>query len=119
MQDYRIPLKPPSVNTYWRNFNGRMLLSKEGRQFKKDMQSFLQTQRRGEPLKSDLKVTIALHFKDNRRRDVDNFSKAILDSMTGIIYDDDSQIQELTVKKTIGCDENLIIIYVNEVDYDF
>lgn len=33
--------------------------------------------------------------------------------------EDDSQIQELTVKKTIGCEENFIIIYVNEVNYDF
>ena len=31
--------------------------------------------------------------------DLDNFNKLALDALTGIAYDDDSQIAELTVKR--------------------
>jgi Holliday junction resolvase RusA-like endonuclease len=40
-------------------------------------------------------VSIAFYFATKRRRDLDNQNKLILDALTGIAYDDDSQIAEL------------------------
>jgi crossover junction endodeoxyribonuclease RusA len=50
----------------------------------------------------DVIVTIALYFGDKRRRDIDNWHKILLDSLTGIVWKDDSQIQEMRVTKNIG-----------------
>ena len=36
----RLPC-PPSMNTYWRNFRGRTVLSKKGREFKQLIQEYV------------------------------------------------------------------------------
>ena len=43
----------------------------------------------------DLSVSITFYFATKRRRDLDNMNKLVLDALTGIAYDDDSQIAEL------------------------
>lgn len=67
------------------------------------------------PLVNSLKVHIRLYFKDKRKRDIDNYNKAILDSMTKIIYEDDSQIEELNVKKLVGCGFDKVEIEVEGI----
>jgi crossover junction endodeoxyribonuclease RusA len=42
---------------------------------------------------------IKLYPPDRRKRDIDNMLKSLLDSLIGIAYDDDSQIQCLAVSK--------------------
>jgi crossover junction endodeoxyribonuclease RusA len=49
--------------------------------------------------KGDVEMTIMLYFGDKRRRDVDNYNKLILDSLEGICYKDDKQVQTLVVTK--------------------
>ena len=36
---------------------------------------------------------------DRRRRDLDNLAKAVLDGMNGVLYDDDSQIDNLIIRR--------------------
>lgn len=62
-----------------------------------------------------LEVRIWLYFKDKRKRDIDNYNKGILDAMTNIVYNDDSQIEELNIKKMIGCGFNKVEIEIKEV----
>lgn len=40
-------------------------------------------------------VTVRFFFATRRRRDLDNQNKLILDALTGIVYEDDSQICDL------------------------
>jgi hypothetical protein len=49
---------------------------------------------RTSPLGSTLDVSIGFYFK-TKRRDLDNRNKVVLDALTGIAYDDDSQINAL------------------------
>lgn len=89
---------PPSVNGYWRSVRGRNILSAAGRAYRLAGLEALRTQSGPWPLAGRLQVTLTLYVPDRRRRDVDNFSKAVLDLLThGGVYDDDSQIDHLTV----------------------
>lgn len=49
----------------------------------------------------EVDMRVDLFFPDARKRDVDNFLKAVLDSLRGYFYDDDSQIASLTVTKAV------------------
>lgn len=52
-----------------------------------------------------IKVEIIAYRPDNRKRDLDNLLKAVLDGMAkGMIYKDDAQIKDLSIKwaDTIG-----------------
>jgi len=50
-----------------------------------------------------------------KKPDSDNIAKAILDSLNGLAYKDDSQITELTVYKDYGT-ENKIIVELEELE---
>jgi len=46
-------------------------------------------------------IRIAWFKRDNRRADLDNILKSILDSLNGFAYDDDSQVCEIIASKHI------------------
>ena len=46
-------------------------------------------------------VTILLWFSERRRRDIDNCAKSILDALTGIAWQDDSDVEQLTLHRGI------------------
>jgi len=55
-------------------------------------------QYKGKPLKTLLTVYIRIYFGDKRVRDWDNWHKISMDALTGIVYDDDSQIKVATIQ---------------------
>lgn len=89
---------PPTMNRYWRNINGRTLLSAKGRRYKNDVifSVYEQLKRKPVPIKDKVAVKIAFYPPDNIRRDMDNFFKALFDSLTTAgIWIDDSQIKRI------------------------
>lgn len=95
---------PPSINRYWRSVNGRNILSKAGRDYRKDGLKVLAAHSAGEktrwPYAGRLSVTITVWPPDQRRRDIDNMPKAVLDLLThGGVYGDDSQIDRLVIER--------------------
>lgn len=110
------PFCPPSVNTYYRRGQNTTYLTKKGKEFKNNMLNHLLgvLKYKEKPLENRLKVSIELNFKEKRKRDVDNYNKAILDSFNNIIWKDDEQIDELTTKKSYGNKENKIVIMICE-----
>jgi crossover junction endodeoxyribonuclease RusA len=89
---------PPSVNTYWRNFNGRTILSAKGREYRLAVEALLHKQNIDLKLTTKLKVEIEAYRPDNRRRDLDNLLKAPLDALGhSNVYEDDSQIVDLRI----------------------
>lgn len=64
--------------------------------------------------KKDKQKALEDKIRPLKRPDVDNCSKAILDSLNGVVYPDDKQIVELTVKKYYA-NVDFITIIINSV----
>lgn len=90
---------PPSINHYWRHVGPRVLISRHGRQFRERVCEILA--RSGfQPLVGPLVLSVDVYPPDNRRRDLDNLQKALLDALQhGGLYADDSQIVKLVLEK--------------------
>lgn len=89
---------PPSVNTYWRNFDGRMIISAKGREYRESVGDQILLQRAAKFFQGKLRVVIEAARPDRRRRDLDNLLKATLDGLAHAgVYEDDSQIVDLRI----------------------
>lgn len=97
---------PPSVNTYWRAPNkgplaGRHLISAKGRSYQSEACAAIieQLRRLPKPSSAPAAVEIVLFPPDARRRDIDNYNKALFDALTHAgIWEDDSQIKRMLVE---------------------
>jgi len=74
-------------------------MTQKGKERKKQYREEVLAQYTGKITSEPLKSTMTLYFGDHRVRDHDNFGKLIWDSMEGVIYENDSQIQIGTVIK--------------------
>lgn len=97
---------PPSVNAYWRSPNsgplkGRTLVSAKGREYQSDACAAIieQLRKLPKPSSAPAAVEIVLFPPDARRRDIDNYNKALFDALTNAgIWEDDSQIKRMLVE---------------------
>lgn len=103
-----IPGKPVSVNDL---YTGKRFLTKDGKTMKTAMSWEVRNQWKRAMISRDVIVHIDLYYSDKRKRDIDNPAKALLDSLTGVVFDDDSQVVDLHITKNIGPDRAEIIIY--------
>lgn len=107
---------PPTVNTYYTVSRGRKILSKKGRAYKKEAAIFLKRK----DLKGDLEVYIRCNMPDKRRRDLDNLLKPLLDVMGDCgVYEDDSQISDLRILKSLYGEKGTVTITVREIEHDY
>ena len=74
-------------------------MTAEGKALKEAYQWEAKSQWKQPILTGDISVSITLFFGTKRRADLDNFNKLSLDALTGIVYEDDSQIAELHLKR--------------------
>lgn len=109
---------PPSTNTYWRNVAGRTLISDKGRKYRAHVVgiSGMHGLACTFPASARLILKIDLHLPDKRRRDVDNYCKAILDAFTYAgIWADDEQIDMLIVRKRGVAPPGMAEVWVEEI----
>jgi crossover junction endodeoxyribonuclease RusA len=113
-----LPL-PPSMNTYWRNFRGRTVLSAGGREYKIVVQEYVAAHNLPKFGEERLGATITIFPRDKRSIDLDNRLKALFDSLQDAgVFDDDSQFDRIfiargMIKKGGGC--TITISTLNEV----
>lgn len=89
---------PPSVNTYWRMFQNRMIISEAGRKYRVAVTEQVLIQRAAKHLTGKVKVVIEAWRPDKRKRDLDNLLKAVLDGLKHAgVYEDDSLIVDLRI----------------------
>lgn len=87
-------------------------LSKEGKSLKLDYGRQAKSQWKDEPIEGEILVEIKLYFKRGGKHDIDNYGKILLDSLTGIVWVDDSQIGQMIVTKLIDKDNPRIEIEI-------
>ena len=92
---------PPSVNHLWkRGKNGGMFLARNGREYRKEV--WLIWRAAGGEKFGKLPVAIELDAwpPDERRRDLDNLAKAILDALVSCgCLTDDWQVERLVISR--------------------
>jgi crossover junction endodeoxyribonuclease RusA len=76
----------------------RMYMTSVGYSLKEIYQLEAKTQWNQKIIDYNIELYIKLYFKDKRKRDIDNHSKIILDSLTGIVYLDDKYIKKMTIE---------------------
>ncbi len=74
-------------------------MSKEGKTLKEQYQWEAKKQWKKPMLTIPLEIDITLYFGNKRRRDWDNWHKLTCDALSGIVYEDDSQILDAHVHK--------------------
>lgn len=125
-----LDLIPISLNRLYRQFRGRTIISKDGREFKKHIESILEgfdtSKINGEFTETEgLDVKIEFYSKSfftksgnirKRFLDVDNLLKVILDVVFKRIGIDDSFITKLEVTKNHGYYDKTIIRIERRVD---
>lgn len=99
---------PPSVNNAWRNHNGRVLVSKTMREWRKKAEHHL-TFQKTKPVPGEVTIIVHLYPPTRRKYDIDNKLKSILDLLVHahIIEDDNCDIvRQITVKHMAVCNDN-------------
>lgn len=120
--EYVFPF-PPSVNTLYFQGpkHGQKFLSKKGKEYKSTIRElYLDDDRK--PMSGYLEVYIDLLLPDLRKRDIDNYEKAVLDSLVEInAIEDDSQVKKITVIDRGKCSDiskGVAIISINQISYN-
>jgi crossover junction endodeoxyribonuclease RusA len=97
----QLPL-PPSMNTYWRNFRGRTILSQGGRDYKLAVQEYVTVNKIPSFGDARLQAIITIFPRDRRKQDLDNRLKSLLDSLENAgIYDSDSQFDKIEIARGV------------------
>ena len=103
---------PQSTNNLYRRGRSGMYMTEAGHDLKTDYHVQAMQQYNRKPLDGPVHVQILIYFGDKKKRDIDNYNKILLDSLTGVVYKDDSQIEEMFVKKDYDKKNPRIVINV-------
>lgn len=97
-------------------YTARLITAPEYRAAKEGAELYIKRQWRCERLRGEITLTARCFFPDNKRRDAGNYRKLLTDAMSGICYDDDSQlVREVWEKAAIDRDSPRIEITIAPV----
>ena len=130
MLSFSVLTKPLSENTaYPTNKQGRRFLTKEAKAYKEQIAWAAKMAKQNWEekmakqvaphnyiyrLDGNFRVYLEFFWEDERRRDITNFIKLVLDAMTGIMWTDDCQIKEFGCCKKEG--EPRIQIFIDKIE---
>lgn len=101
-----LPL-PPSVNAIYKTTRtGRTYLSKEAKNYKKEILYLCQKNKFNIAINYLIELDIKIFKKNKRERDVDNYLKITFDSLQDAgVFQNDNLIKKLTIEE-IGIDKD-------------
>ena len=121
---------PPSVNHYWKYIRSgnsiRVYIAQAGIEYRDETKSRVVDYkvRNGEPFHSifpclrleKIQIKIYAYPPDNRKRDLDNILKCLLDSLEhAYVYDDDSRIVQIYAEKMEKVEGGKIIVQISPI----
>lgn len=77
----------------------RVYMSKEGKELKESYQGQIKAFWGHGIISGTVALYIKVYYGDKRKHDIDNGNKLLFDSLTGIVFKDDSQIEQLGITK--------------------
>lgn len=108
---------PPSVNHYWLvNRNGSRRISDAGLAFRDE--TILAVRQAGfKAIEGRVALRISAHPPDERRRDLDNILKPILDALQHAgCYADDSQVDDLHILRGEKIERGAVVVTIEVAD---
>lgn len=88
---------PPSANRYWRRAGRVIYKSKEGADYAKQVKAMFSIHG---ITPHDHPVSVAIDlFRPKKAGDLDNRIKVLLDSLNGIVFNDDSQVVDIHARR--------------------
>lgn len=91
---------PISTNScYFHVKAGIRIMTSKAKTLKEDYQWQAKQQYKGIPFSQELEISIKIYKERKHKYDWDNFHKLSMDALTGIVWEDDSQVQKATVEK--------------------
>ncbi len=102
----------PSANRYWRTYRGRAVKSPEARNYRAIV-AVLAKNARMARIEAPAPIAVSVTWERRERRgDLDNRLKVLLDALQGVAYDDDKQITELHAYLRDGFSENRMLVSI-------
>lgn len=113
MQDIIIHLPfPPTVNTY---YTKRKALSARGKKYKQAVSLSVHEQGMALLLEERLNLAIIFYMPDKRVRDLDNYLKALQDSLTEAgVWLDDEQIDQSSQYRGAVLSKGKVVLRISE-----
>ena len=95
----QLPL-PPTVNTYWRNFRGRTILSLNARLYKTTISEYVIANNIPKFGEARLQAIITIFPRNKAKIDLDNRLKGLFDSLGSAgVFEDDSQFDKIEIAR--------------------
>ncbi|MFZ7342926.1 RusA family crossover junction endodeoxyribonuclease [Avibacterium volantium] len=115
MRDLTLTLPyPPTVNHYWKHTkSGVHYVTTQGKAYQQTVKNLTKNTPH---FAGKMALNIAIYPPDNRRRDIDNIFKALLDALTkaGVI-EDDSLIFKLSAEKCGAVKGGKVEVVIGEI----
>lgn len=107
---------PPTVNSYYKvTRHGQRYLDKKVKPFREMVEEYANEQIPGLTLDDRLFLEVYLFPPDNRKRDLDNYMKGLLDAATHArLWIDDSQIDQLHIYRGEAVSEGVVVVSISE-----
>lgn len=111
---------PKSTNSLYKSHckfgHPVIYMTNEGKALKESYQWQAKSQWKGKPTDRTVSIHIMLFFNTQRKHDIDNYGKILLDSLTKIVWNDDNQIIQQTVIKMFDKQNPRIELSVTELN---
>lgn len=106
---------PPTINHYWGVQGKRHFVRKEGREWKKKV--WATAKNKGiKMFNKNKKIVMSVFFLSPRNfGDLDNRLKPLLDSLEGVLFENDRQIRKFEVVEAKKAQKDLTIITLREL----